>query len=773
MFHRRLLLLAGAMALCAAPLAGQLARLTLAQGDTLRAESERKLERSSWTPTRRGRILDRYGRVVAADRPSYDIAVEYEVITGEWAMRRAGRYARRAHREAWPKLSAMERDGLIARYLPAYEAHLDQAWASFAEMGGVSAEELTERRERVVASVRRTYERVVERRRERAVEEQLSRGREITAEIEERIDELAERPIREQTGLHVLAPRVPDEVSFRFQRLASQRVALAPGGAGEPTDEVERIPGLRVLDARDRLYPLDTQRVALDPSTFPSPLRSRGPLVIDVAGVGAHVVGWLGTEATAEDIERRREVLAVDADLRARSVTPGGLDRGSYRPGDLVGRGGIERSQEDTLRGLRGLRTTRLDTAETVTLDPVPGGDVHLTLDIALQARIQALMTPAVGLARVQAFHTGPGASANPTMPEGTPINGAAVVLEIDTGEILAMVSMPGIDREVLANDPMALFGDDLNTPTINRCVSVPYQPGSVVKALMVPAARALGRLAPGERIICTGHFLANLEDAYRCWIYKRFGATHAGATGAGLDAREAIKVSCNIYFYELGRRLGAEGLRSAFGWFGLGEGFGLGVGPEFEGSIGDLRTGRLEPQDQILMGIGQGPVAWTPLHAAESLSILARAGVHLRPTLVMGAATMGDARELDLPRAAVEDALEGLRLSVNDPEGTGHHISFVGGVREPIFNAPGVDVWGKTGTATAADLRVDLDGDGVRDVARRGDHSWFVVLVGPAGAGPKYTIAVVMEYAGSGGRVSGPIANQIVHALVAEGYLP
>jgi cell division protein FtsI/penicillin-binding protein 2 len=133
------------------------------------------------------------------------------------------------------------------------------------------------------------------------------------------------------------------------------------------------------------------------------------------------------------------------------------------------------------------------------------------------------------------------------------------------------------------------------------------------------------------------------------------------------------------------------------------------------------------------------------------------------------------DARDLRLDPSAVQEAMRGLERSTNDmTSGTGARLTF-DGQKDPIFNAPGVDVWGKTGTADAPALLVDLDGDGPGDpvIVRDGDHSWFVVLAGPKGGRPKYAIAVMMEYGGSGGRVSGPITNQIVHALVAEGYLP
>ena len=150
---------------------------------------------------------------------------------------------------------------------------------------------------------------------------------------------------------------------------------------------------------------------------------------------------------------------------------------------------------------------------------------------------------------------------------------------------------------------------------------------------------------------------------------------------------------------------------------------------------------------------------------------------------------------------------MQGLWNSINEDLGTGNHLS-IDGKHVPHFNAPGVMVWGKTGTATAPTIYVretrtdpatgkkvldPLWAKGVESAAiaatlkdtpdfklpagtralRWGDHSWFVVLVGTKAEGrPRYAIAVMMEYAGSGGKVSGPIVNQIIHALIAEGYL-
>jgi penicillin-binding protein 2 len=297
----------------------------------------------------------------------------------------------------------------------------------------------------------------------------------------------------------------------------------------------------------------------------------------------------------------------------------------------------------------------------------------------------------------------------------------------------------------------------------------------------------------------------------FRCWVFKQFQTTHTARMGHALSAPEALMVSCNIYFFTLGQRLGPQGVRDTYAMFGLGQPWNLGVGNEFKGEMGVLTdSGGRAPvtiQDAIQMGIGQGPVSWTPLHAADAFTTIARGGVRIRPHVV-NEADSPETLDIGLDRRAVKEAMQGLWKSANEHDGTGHHLTYQH--REVLhFNAPGVVVWGKTGTATAPTLFVEptlrdpatnrpsatpnplwdrgVDAAAItavlkegqfvapanRRVLRWGDHSWFVVLVGTkADNRPRYAIAVMMEYAGSGGKVSGPIVNQIIHALIAEGYL-
>src|SRR5437899_1104902 len=165
-------------------------------------------------------------------------------------------------------------------------------------------------------------------------------------------------------------------------------------------------------------------------------------------------------------------------------------------------------------------------------------------------------------------------------------------------------------------------------------------------------------------------------------------------------------------------------------------------------------------------MGIGQGPVAWTPLHAAAAYATLARGGIKIAPRLIIGE-KRPEPVDINLDPAAVAEALEGLNRAVNEHEGTGNHLTMEGGVEEPIFNATGIKIWGKTGTAAASPLIGDPDGEGPRgrEILEAGDHSWFVIMVGKHE--PRYVISVVTDFGGSGGKVSGPICNQIIYALM------
>ena len=422
---------------------------------------------------------------------------------------------------------------------------------------------------------------------------------------------------------------------------------------------------------------------------------------------------------------------------------------------------------------------SRLDLDQQERREPVAGDDVVLTVDIQLQGRIQAIMDPQFGLMKVQAWHSNH-PSQDPLVPQyGQPLNGAAVVLDVANSYVLAAVSMPAFSLKQMNENPSSVWGDKVNQPFLNRPVARAYQPGSTVKPLVLAAAVTDRKVGYDQKITCAGHLDPDANDRYRCWIYKLYNSVHGP-----LGASESLARSCNIFFYTTGKRLGAQRLVGWYDQLGLGKVTGCGLSEEVGGDLPDLSrsdspyAAGFSAADAIFMAIGQGPVRWTVLQAASSYATLARGGYAINPTFVMvgqpGRPQMG--RDLGLDPHGVELAMRGLDDAVNRRYGTTHGLSLLD--HEPIFNIPGVHLYGKSGTAQGVPLWVDTDGDGrftreVDRIARRGDHAWVMCLVQrPGSIRPDYVVAVVVEYGGSGGAVAGPVVNQILHAMRAEGYL-
>ncbi|GJM19629.1 MAG: hypothetical protein DHS20C14_18420 [Phycisphaeraceae bacterium] len=780
MFRRRLVLIGASMVLACGAIGAQLTRLTVIEGAEHRDRAESRLVRERWTPTVRGRILDRKGRVLAADRAGYTVELDYDALTGDWARTHGRTLAYRANKDTWRGMSPKERDAAAGPFVAACEAHLDESRDRLCVLLGIERADLDERAAAVVGRVRSMKAAVVERATARLRADLESRGVPIDAEAEARIASVASRPIAEEKASHPIATGVPDAVGFDLVRLSSARALLRVPGADGAGAAVDVLPGVQVRNAAERIYPHDALTVEVDTSTLPRPLAGDGVQPVQVADIAASIIGRVRTRVYAQDIEDRAAAVETDDTLRARAIAGVGTDRGQYQSGDTVGHTGVERALETTLRGLRGVHVEHLATGDVTDVPADAGRDVQLTIDVALQARVRAAMDPALGLAQVHEWHQ------NGTLEPGTNLYGAAVVMEIDTGEILAMVSTPTAPRDgdwtrygLSSPEQVELFGE-LFSPDLNKAIAKPYPPGSIAKAMILAGAIERGQYILGERIAATGHLLPDNDQAYRSWIFKSFGITHFDQLGRDPDAVDALMVSANVFFYTLGRRLGPERLADLYADYGVSSAFDLGLGAEWPGRVGALDGPGdgtdLGTPDAILMGIGQGPVTWTPVHAASAYATIARAGVFIEPKLVRDGRAPKVVRDLALDDDTYAAILDGLSEAVNNPEfGTGCALRYeLGGAQEPIFRVPGIRVRGKTGTATAPAIVIDPDDDGPAPpvVAMSGDHSWFVVLVGEEGDTPRYAISVVMDYAGSGGRVSGPICDQIVRALVAEGYL-
>lgn len=805
MFHRRVILLVFLCVVALLMLSGRLGYMTVVEGADARAQAEKRLVTTTWLPTTRGQILDRKGRVIAGDRASYNIAIDYRVLAGQWVYEgRNGRwygtpirsYARRlsqrANPDIWDTLPEDEQQRVIDRFEGALKARVARMERDLISISGIDPADYRQRKQEIldrVGGMKRQYsERVY------AKElESFERSGRIPSERDlARFRSIANEPIAEEHAAHTIIPDISDEDGFKVLRLVAKQAPIVTEGVDPgllASLSLPLYPGLRVVDATARITPYESVSIAIDRSSFPPPLRSDEPLVVRTEGVGRQLLGRIDDGLYFEDIQRRTTALEEDAQLRERSLTAKGTDLGQYFPGDRVGRTGIEHAFEHELRGLRGIQIVNRQTGDEDKYDSINGRDVHLSIDIMLQARIRALLDPRVGLARVQPWHQN---EQSLYTPNGTDLDAGVVVLDIATGEILALVSTPippqsesewnalGVQTEM----ERRLY-NTIHSPWVNKAIAKPYPPGSVAKALILTEAAKRGVYTPRMTIPATGHLLPDKPDRLRSWIFKQFGLTHFDQLGRHPDGVDALMVSSNVFFFTLGRDLGPQRIAESYKDYHIGRPYNLGIGAEWAGSIGRFNGPNdgsdLSLDEAIQMGIGQGPITWTPLHAADAMATLARAGVSITPSIVRDS-DAPEVRDIDIPSWAVLEALEGLRQVVENRQfGTGRAIAYeeLGTERVPIFNAKGVTVWGKTGTATAPVLRFDPDkteeGNGPEEprTVRMGDHSWYVTLVAPEGESPQYAIAVIAEYAGSGGKVSGPINNEIIHALIEEGYLP
>ena len=378
-------------------------------------------------------------------------------------------------------------------------------------------------------------------------------------------------------------------------------------------------------------------------------------------------------------------------------------------------------------------------------------------------------MDPQIGLMRVQAWQ-----SRRLAAPIGTPLAGAAVVLDVATSQVLAAVSVPSREAaEHMSPQQRAVY-----EPYVFRPTQRFYPLGSTVKPLLLAAAVTTGKLRHDETIVCHGYLGYGKPwgdpTKLRCWIFQApWHSTHGRLTGP-----DAIMQSCNVFFFTLGQRMGSRGMTHWLDRFGLGRPTHCGLDGESAGILPPLNAPEV-PNQGIMMGIGQGPVEWTPIQAVGAYAALARGGYYISPTFFLDPATdhHHESYDLELDPVGVRQAFEGMSKVVNDRRGSGNHLSLMHG--EPIFNIHGVHLYGKSGTATAKPLRrpIDDNHDGLPDrwgeVLRTGNHAWFVAMAQkPQSQRPDYVIAVVVEYGGSGGNAAGPIANQILHAMRAEGYL-
>ena len=465
-----------------------------------------------------------------------------------------------------------------------------------------------------------------------------------------------------------------------------------------------------------------------------------------------------------------------------------------YLPNDLIGKGGVEALGEGLLRGQRGRTVRRLVDDQIIeTKDPLPGQDVRLTIDIELEKAIEDRFAHPL-----RADNT----------PDPDPIYGAAVVIDVPTGQIRALVSYPNYDLNEFEQLYPKLVNDDIQRALMNRATRFAMEPGSTVKPIVGIAGLAEGVLKPYEGIECTGYLVLNGRRYHdgKCWIMPKAGnpmhhpghqGTHGNPDGF-LTYPEALERSCNVYFETAADRLGIDRLSLWMKRFGLGRPVGIGLA-EAQGMLPESFKGPARLRNGIITwtgGIGQNQVAATPLQMANVAATLARGGLWVRPTLTTPAigVTADGPDRVQIPGEASFFALakEGMTAAVNSEAGTGK-----------MLRRDGLTVAGKTGTAQVPPFFIferdeqrryikEADGSlkrryidpstpgrrnpqapwyrGSDTVGAKPTHAWFIGFA-PA-ENPQIAFAVFVEYGGAGGKVAGSIARGILDAAIKAGYL-
>jgi penicillin-binding protein 2 len=422
------------------------------------------------------------------------------------------------------------------------------------------------------------------------------------------------------------------------------------------------------------------------------------------------------------------------------------LNSGKYpdsKPGDLIGKYGVERKWQNDLNGLRGEEQVEVDAVgrrlKVISRQPPASGyNIGLTIDKNLQF-----------VAEEQLKNK----------------KGAIVAVHPRTGEIIAMASSPsfdpnmflqGIDRSQWSN-----LMSSKDHPLQNRAIAGQYPPGSTFKIVMALAGLEEGVIDPDEEIFCNGSFTLG-NHTYHCWRKQGHGR---------VNLHRALVESCDVYFYNVGKRLGVDKIAEYAKMCGLGSATDFELGFEKDGLIptSDWKLQRFgipwQPGETISTAIGQGYVLVTPLQMARLISALFNGGYFYQPSVIEWVGkennkiyrfvpkVLGRLHAKEQNMALIRDALIGV---VNEPHGTGSSA------RLKAFT-----VAGKTGTAQVLELGREKAVS--KEVAAEfEDHAWFLAIA-PV-ENPTLAVAILVENGGHGGSAAAPIAKKMFEAYLGKG---
>jgi penicillin-binding protein 2 len=416
-----------------------------------------------------------------------------------------------------------------------------------------------------------------------------------------------------------------------------------------------------------------------------------------------------------------------------------------YQPGDMIGKNGIEKIYESELRGKKGFKEVEVDVSGRELkalrkLSPETGNSLVLTLDSRVQSKLEMLMDK---------------------VSDKNSVEGSAVVMKVQSGEIIAIVSKPSFDPNSFATGVSrkkwnSLVRDDKN-PLQNRTIDGQYPPASTYKVVTAYAGLSEKIIKPEDTIYCPGHFRLGKRD-YRCWKKRGHG---------NMNLHDALVQSCDVYFYTLGHRLGIDSLAKYAKKLGLGELTGVELKGEKSGLVPSTQWKKKiknipwYPGETISASIGQGYNLVTPLQSVNMISAIASNGFLVRPYIVKRIEDSNGKliqefypkvrRNIGIDPPVLKILKEALRGVVHDAHGTGH--------RARLKN---IIVSGKTGTAQVIGMKAsdEINPEDKIPYQYR-DHAWFIAFA--PYEKPEVSVSVIIEHGGHGGEVAAPIARQVL----------
>jgi len=424
--------------------------------------------------------------------------------------------------------------------------------------------------------------------------------------------------------------------------------------------------------------------------------------------MAAHVFGYV-SEISDDELEKRK-------------------DEG-YKSGDIIGKFGLEKVYDAQLRGVNGGEQVEVDAAgKPVQIlgkkEPIPGNNLVLTIDEKIQKAAERAIDEQLVKINAKAA--------------------AAVVMNPKTGAVLAMVSRPAFDPNLFAHGistkDWKAINDNPNFPMDNKAITGEYPPGSTFKIVTGSAALQEGKVTPEEKILDTG----------RHWLIPKVNAD--GEALGWINFRQALAHSDNVYFYEMGNRVGIDKLESYARMFGLGAKTGINLPYEADGLVANRAYKRKVYNDDWYLSetfdaaIGQGFNLATPLQMAAVMGEIASGGIRYRPYLVQKIVAPDGKLIEDFEPEVVKKLDISPQFITLIQEGL-HDVTTFGTAASMFKDFP-VDLAGKTGTAENPHGK---------------DHGWFVAY-GPF-ADPNIVVAVLVENGGYGAQSAVPIGKKILEA--------